>query len=103
MFARTFSFCRRLMGKQQPATVAVHDDRRLWMRYQANLPTQVQLGEADQAVRIAARLRDISAGGANLMTDQPFQIGQIISLELAAPDAEVQVVVACIVRAAPAG
>jgi c-di-GMP-binding flagellar brake protein YcgR len=104
MFERTFSFWRRLIGKaEQPTAVggtAVAEDRRLWMRYEADLDAHVQLAQESHAERVSARVRDISLGGINLITDRVFQAGQILSIELPGPDDEQQVVLACVVRVA---
>jgi hypothetical protein len=106
MFERTFSFWRRLIGTSQRDAdgggTAVQEDRRLWVRYQADLEARVQLAQQDQAERVSAQVRDISIGGANLITERAFQAGQILSLELpAAVDDELQIVLACVVRAVP--
>jgi c-di-GMP-binding flagellar brake protein YcgR len=110
MFERTFSFWRHLLGRgQAPAPIdgggaAVEEDRRLWVRYQADLETRVQLAQGRDEDRVSARVRDVSIGGANLVTDQVFQPGQILSLELpAAADDDLQIVLACVVRVAKQG
>lgn len=107
MFERTFSFWRSLVGRREaPAPVnrggaAVEEDRRLWVRFQADVETRVQLAQGDDAERVSARVRDVSAGGANLVAGRAFQPGQILSLELpgAVGDA-LQIVLACVVRVA---
>jgi PilZ domain len=105
MFARTFSFWRRLVGQThshaEGGGTAVEEDRRLWVRYEANLEARVQLSEQTPAERVVARVRDISIGGAKLVTDRPFQAGQILTLELPSAGDEQQVVLACVVRVAP--
>ncbi len=106
MFERTFSFWRRLIGTSQGDAdrggTAVQEDRRLWVRYQSDLEARVQLTQQDQAERVSAQVRDISIGGANLITEHAFQPGQILSLELpAAVGDDLQVVLACVVRVVP--
>jgi head-tail adaptor len=105
MFERTFSFWQRLIGKTHPDAegggTAVQEDRRLWVRYEANLEARVQLSQQSRAERVGARVRNISVGGASLVTDRPFQAGQILSLELPSTGDEQQVVLACVVRVAP--
>lgn len=106
MFARTFSFWRRLIGNTQPHTeggggTVVEEDRRLWVRYEANLEARVQLSQETPAERIVARVRDISIGGANVIADRPFQAGQILTLELPSAGDEQLVVLACVVRVTP--
>jgi hypothetical protein len=106
MFERTFSFWRRLVGTSQGDAdrggTAVHEDRRLWVRYQSDLETRVQLAQQDQAERVPALVRDISIGGANLISERAFQAGQILSLELPTVlGDELQIVLACVVRVVP--
>jgi hypothetical protein len=105
MFERTFSFWRHLLGKtEQPGDAggtAVAEDRRLWVRYEADLEARVQLAQESHSERVSARVCDISIGGANLITDVAFQAGQILSIELPVVDDEQQVVLACVVRVLP--
>jgi c-di-GMP-binding flagellar brake protein YcgR len=106
MFERTFSFWRRLVGTSlrdaDHGGTAVQEDRRLWVRYQSDLETRVQLTQHDQAERVSALVRDISIGGANLISERGFLAGQILSLELpTALDDELQIVLACVVRVVP--
>ncbi len=108
MFARTLSFWRRLVSGEELApvgagTTAVKEDRRLWVRYRADVPTPVQLNAPAQPQRVTAQIRDISIGGANIVADRPFQPGQVLCLELSGNDDSVDVVLACVVRAAPLG
>jgi c-di-GMP-binding flagellar brake protein YcgR len=111
MVARAFSFWRRLFGKSEPVaapephngtTTAVAEERRLWVRYEANLQTHIELTQGPQIERSEALVRDVSMGGANLVTDRPYNPGQILSLELpTGDDGQGQVVLACVVRAIP--
>jgi c-di-GMP-binding flagellar brake protein YcgR len=106
MFERTFSFWRRLVGAsprvRNNGGTAVQDDRRLWVRYQADLQAQVQIAQEEQAGRVSAQVCDISIGGANLIANRAFQAGQILSLELPTTvDNELQIVLACVVRVVP--
>src|ERR1700682_3884194 len=100
MFERTFSFWRRLVG-MTPAPTDAEADRRLWVRFPADLKTNVQLaGGAVQENRVSARVRDISVGGANLLVDRPFETGQMLSLELPqVGNEDSRTVLACVVRA----
>src|SRR5437763_2964316 len=108
MLQRTFSFWRRLIGQPDAhgdhGGTAVQDDRRLWVRYEADIQTHVQLAQPAQAERVSARIRNLSLGGAELIADRPFQTGQIVSVELpSATDGELQIVLACVVRVKPLG
>lgn len=106
MFAKTFSFWRRLV---QPTPVpssdsdtAVNDDRRLWIRYSADVQASAQVLRSTGNRRVDVRVRDISMGGASLQTTVRFQTGQMITLELPVRDEE-RTVLACIVRCQPDG
>jgi c-di-GMP-binding flagellar brake protein YcgR len=96
MFGR-FSFWQRPAPVEETATTEA--DRRVWVRYPANLETTYQTpGQAEQK-RLSARVRDISQGGINLLTQQSFQPGDLLSVELPAADGQnVHTVLACIVR-----
>ncbi len=100
MFGRTFSFWRRLVGRDVPASDEANADRRLWVRYPADLHTNVQLaGGAVLENRISAEVRDISLGGVNLVVGQSFNTGQLLSVELPhIGDADRHTVLACVVR-----
>jgi hypothetical protein len=99
MFARTFSFWRRLVGRDgspQPGSDPGDTERRVWIRYPANLEATFQPAGATN--RFPARVRDISRGGANLIAGQPLKPGDLLSLELPDAAGQVQNVLACIVR-----
>jgi hypothetical protein len=99
MFGRTFSFWRRWAGRpgsEESTTGTAEADRRVWLRYHVNLETT--LLPPSRASRFVARLRDISRGGVNLITDRPFQLGDHVSIELPAPEGQTHHVLACIVR-----
>jgi hypothetical protein len=105
MFGRTFSFWRQLVHKTQPLTMDAQTDRRLWVRFPADLQTNVQLEEGPVAEnRVSAKVRDISHGGANLLVERPFEVGQMLTLELPQESPEdSHTVLACVVRVFPAG
>ncbi|MBI1832100.1 MAG: PilZ domain-containing protein [Planctomycetes bacterium] len=102
MFEQTFSFWRRLFGSaaepEPSAVVALEDDRRLWMRYATDLQGNVQAADKTDADKILAQVRDLSAGGANVLVDRPLEPGHILTLELPTRDGEVRTVLACVVR-----
>ena len=110
MFERTFSFWRRWVGQSQPkasnvAGVATleDDERRLWVRYPADLQAKIQLSDQGQGSKAAAHIRDISRGGANLLLGHEVQLGQLLNLELpATADDGAHTVLACVVRVNPA-
>jgi c-di-GMP-binding flagellar brake protein YcgR len=104
MFGRSFSFWRHLVGKTTPSSEDVQSDRRLWVRYPADVRTNVGPAAAPEENRVSAQIRDISIGGAHLLVDRPFKTGQMLSLELPhAGEEECHTVLACVVRAKQEG
>jgi hypothetical protein len=109
MFAEKISFLRRLLGQEgaAPEPVAKKDERRFWVRYPANLDTSVQLADYPGEDRVPARIRDISRGGVNLVLDQGFPTGRLLTLEMPSVDNPERIfnVLACVVhsRAEPGG
>jgi hypothetical protein len=102
MFQRTVSFWKRLLGRQSPpqafASVA-EDERRVWVRYPADLETTYQPSGAGQAARLSARVRNVSLGGVSLTVDRAFQPGDLLSVELpGATEATRCNVLACVVH-----
>jgi|SRR5581483_1337253 len=105
MLQHTVSLWRRLVGKTEQAAVeanaATADERRLWVRYPADLNALVQAA-GNQDTRLSAKVRDVSQGGACLLMNRTFQPGQLLSLELPSADATaIHTVLACVVRASP--
>jgi hypothetical protein len=100
MLEKTFSFWRHLVGANGPAAPieVQQDDRRLWVRYAADLQGNIQLGNGEAAEGILARIRDLSVGGASLLLDRALNLGQMVSLELRADRDETFSVLACVVR-----
>jgi hypothetical protein len=108
MFTKTFTFWRRLVSKAPSSessgvVTEVQDDRRLWVRYTANINAQIQIGNENNKQRVAARVHDLSRGGANLQVEVPFESGQLITLELPTQADELRTVLACVVRVLPQG
>ncbi len=104
MFGQQLTFWRRLVGKHEPASqTATDDERRFWVRYPADLKSSVQLADYPGDDRVPARIRDISRGGVNLVLEQGFQPGQLLSLEMPSTDNPERVfqMLACVVRSAP--
>jgi c-di-GMP-binding flagellar brake protein YcgR len=86
MFERTKTFWRRLIGEPGQGTTAMlepgADERRVWIRYPADLETAYKPAAAADNLRLSARVRNISLGGVNLMTNRAFQPGELLSIEL---------------------
>ena len=88
MFERTVSLWRRVVDgrhqKRKPLEKAVaEEDRRIWVRYpcDAELTCQPAHG-AEPTQRLAARARNISLGGISLVVCQPFQPGNMLTIEI---------------------
>jgi hypothetical protein len=105
MLGRTFSFWRRLVGKEHLAPADVSTERRVWVRYPADVLASVQPAQPQaRENRVSAKVRDISVGGANLLVDRFFETGQMLTLELPREgDEDTHTVLACVVRAVSEG
>jgi c-di-GMP-binding flagellar brake protein YcgR len=68
-----------------PDSVAT-EERRTWIRYVCDLVTICQPTTKAQTEPFLARVRNISQGGINLVVDQCFESGSILSVEL--PDSD---------------
>jgi c-di-GMP-binding flagellar brake protein YcgR len=105
MFERTRTFWQRLLGRPAQGEVATMDhdneDRRVWARYPANLETVYKPAGAPDSTRLTAQVRNISLGGINLLGGRPFELGELLTVEL--PGATEQSrcnVLACVVHCA---
>lgn len=105
MFERTFSFWRRLVGRDEPAADQPRqEERRVWARYPAELKTRAQVGGAVVPQRVSVVVRDISLGGANLEINRSFAPGSLLSLELpSSEEGNTHEVLACVVRLSDLG
>jgi hypothetical protein len=95
MFKRTVSMLKRLVSPRRP-----EEERRVRLRYPANLATTLVPINGADAVRLSGRVRNISGTGLNLVVGRRFEPGSLLSLEL--PGAEGQPshsVLACVVHA----
>jgi hypothetical protein len=104
MFERTVSLWRRLVGSRprQPTAGAGDTDRRVWVRFPADLETTLRPAGTEPPVRVAAVVRDISGGGLSLLVDRAFAPGDLLSVELPGPAAAAtSSVLACVVHVTP--
>lgn len=112
MLASAVTFWRWLTG--QPVSldakdvaakvVESNDERRVWLRYAADLNTRcAEIGD-DGVTGIAARISDISRGGLKVIASNRFEPGTVLSVELPSVSGESALaVLACVVRAQPLG
>jgi hypothetical protein len=95
MFERTVSMLKRLVGGPPPT-----EERRVRVRYPANLETTLEPVSGVAVKRLSGRVRNISANGINLVVPHHFEPGSMLSIDL--PGAKGQPsysVLACVVHA----
>jgi hypothetical protein len=105
MFERTWTVWRRLLG--QPTRTSTQDvalkdkERRVWIRYPADLEVAVSPACSAENAGIVARVRNISLGGINLLASRHLEPGEMITVELPGATAESRTwVLACVVHCA---
>ena len=86
--AETVSFWRRFLRWGQSDPVARGQDseaeRRVWIRFPSKLDKS-QSAITCEKERIAVKVRNISRGGINLLTNRRFEPGSLLSVELPGP------------------
>jgi hypothetical protein len=103
MLQRTISSLGQVVGwrKQARSTDGKDAERRVWVRYPCDVEATCQPANTPEAMRLSARVRNISRGGINLVMDCPVQSGSLLSVELpAARDELASTVLAYVVRVA---
>jgi len=103
MFERTVSLWRRLTGSGQQAQQAggsqLDDERRVWVRHPSNVETLFAPAGSPDGEFQAARLRDISLGGVNLLVPCGYEPGELLTLSLPASESRSPLtVLACVVH-----
>jgi c-di-GMP-binding flagellar brake protein YcgR len=95
MFEGTASWLRRLT---KPADAVTPEERRIWVRHPCDLQTQYA-PHVDEPP-LAARILDVSRGGAKVAVSRAHEPGSLISLELPGPDGKTAcAALACVVHA----
>lgn len=98
MFNRILELCRRLLGKTSAASSA-DEDRRVWVRHPSSAQTVVQPTADSVDTRLSARVRNVSRGGLNLLVNQRFEPGELISVDLPGATAQsLSTVLACVIH-----
>jgi len=105
MFERLRTFWHRLTRRTNPErTMSNQDERRVWVRHPAELPTTVEPAGVAVGQSLPGLVRDISQGGIKLEIDQPFEEGDLLTVGLVGPAGHSPLtVLACVVHCAPAG
>jgi hypothetical protein len=105
MFEQTAALWRRLLGRSAPAAkAAAEDERRVWVRFPADLETRLVAPNRPDEPGLAARIRDISRGGAKLLVNRPFDPGALLTIVLPSADGKSSLaVLACVVHCQAAG
>jgi hypothetical protein len=103
MFQRTLSSLGQVVGwrKHESDSSDVEAERRIWVRYPCDVEATCQPANTPDAMRLSARVRNISRGGINVVMDCPVESGSLISVELpAVKDEFSSTVLAYVVRVA---
>ncbi len=106
MLEQTAALWRRLLGRGGPSdvkTATIEDERRVWVRFPADLATRVVAPRQLEEIGISARIRDISRGGTKLLATRSFEPGSLLTVVLPSSDGKSSLaVLACVVRCQPA-
>ncbi|HZV05440.1 MAG TPA: PilZ domain-containing protein [Gemmataceae bacterium] len=105
----TVTFWRWLTGQSMPELSsppgeASTEERRVWLRYAANLNVRCGevSGETDNGV--SAEICDISQGGIQMIAPRRFEPGTLLSVEMpSAAGEKAMAMLACVVRTQPHG
>src|SRR3989442_1243578 len=81
MFAKTFAFWQRIVGKSAAAQKTTNEDRRLWARYPTDLQGNVQIGHPVSDAQ-PVKVLDISASGIGLIVGPSLQTGSLLTVDL---------------------
>jgi hypothetical protein len=101
------SIWRRLTSRRRAADPiagdGVEDERRVWVRHPADLPTEVSPADPEAGPGFPARVHDISQGGVKLLVDRPLEPGSLLTLTLPGRHPGTLTVLACVVHCAGLG
>ncbi|MGH7225764.1 MAG: PilZ domain-containing protein [Gemmataceae bacterium] len=80
------------------------DERRVWLRYAANLNVRAEPVNDEGDAAVSAVISDISRGGIQIISTRRFEPGILLSVELPSSHGQSALsVLACVVRAQPYG
>jgi hypothetical protein len=87
-----------------PANDESGEERRVWLRYTANLNVRAEPANSEAEPGVLAVICDISRGGIQIIAPRRFEPGALISVEFPSRRGEeTPAVLACVVRAQPYG
>jgi c-di-GMP-binding flagellar brake protein YcgR len=107
MFEQTAALWRRLLGR--PAASAAkaataEDERRVWVRFPADLETRLVAPTRPDEPGLPARIRDVSRGGTKVLVSRAFDPGSLLTVVLPSSSGKTSLaVLACVVHCQPAG
>jgi hypothetical protein len=100
MFERAVSMFRRMMAGPDGEAPALAEEQRVRVRYPCTVRTTLHPVNGAEPVRLSGRVRNISRGGINLMVAREFEPGDMLGVDLPAPDSDATyTVLACVVHA----
>jgi hypothetical protein len=107
MLERTLTSLGHVVGWRRPhpndeVTANRGTERRIWVRYPCDVEATCQPADSAEAMRLSARVRNISRGGIHFLLNCPVEAGSLVSVELpGAGGNTVSTVLAYVVRVAP--
>lgn len=105
MFEQTVSFWRRLLhprDKRNTAGETAQEERRGSRRFRVQRPILYELAGGSGPGALTAHMRNISVGGINLLVEQNYRPGDLLSIHLpASADEAPTTVLACVVHVTP--
>jgi c-di-GMP-binding flagellar brake protein YcgR len=104
MFERAIAFWRRLTGRPQTeSNMSLQDDRRVWVRFPADVTTTLERTQGPSQVQPGV-IRDISQGGIKIEVEQPHEEGEMLTVDLPGPGGRPALsVLACVVHCTQTG
>jgi hypothetical protein len=107
MLQRTFASLGQAVGwrkgrRTHQTDTLVEEERRIWVRYPCDVDATCQPANQTDALRLSARVRNMSGGGINFLLNCPVETGSLLSIELPGPAGEtVSTVLAYVIRVEP--
>lgn len=103
MFEQAATLWNRLMGRpaEDAGDTVLEDERRVWVRYEANVETACDPSDAEGET-LSAQIRDISRGGIKLVLKRSCEPGTMLTVGLPVVEGRSPLtVLACVVHVTP--